>query len=137
MWEPWFAWMAQRRSCSLKEPAAWPFAAMGEEKPLPTTNPADIPPPAGAVGAGETGAAVSALREAATRLQAARANVEDAVHNLAGTRAARAAELLERLVDALHFTERLAFVCEADSRYDAATAGAAGASCERFGGEPG
>jgi hypothetical protein len=109
---------------------------MGEEKLLPTSNP-DIPPPADAVWAGETGAAASELREAATRLQAARANVEDAVHHLAGTRAARAAELLERLVDALHFTQRLAFVCEADSRYDAATADAAGASCERFWGPAG
>jgi hypothetical protein len=93
---------------------------MGEEKLSPTTNP-DIRRPTGAVCAGETGAAASALRGAATRLQAAGANVEDAVHHVAGTRTARAAELLERLVDALHFTQRSAFVCEDDRRYDAAT----------------
>ena len=104
---------------------------------MPITNPADTPPPAGALWAGEPGVAASALREAATRLQAARANVEDAVHNLAGTRAATAADLLERLVDALHFAQRLAFVCEADSRYDAAMSGAAEPSSERFGGGAG
>jgi hypothetical protein len=114
---------------------------MDEETLVPITNPADIPPPAGGVWAGEPGVAASALREAATRLQAARANVEDAVHNLAGTRAATAADLLERLIDVLHFAQRLAFVCEADSRYDAATSGAEDPSAEdpsneRFGGGP-
>jgi hypothetical protein len=89
---------------------------------LATTNPAEIPSPVGAVWAGQTRAAVSALREAATKLELARANVEDAAHNLGGIRAAKAAELIERLGEALHFAQRLAFVCEADGRYEEATA---------------
>lgn len=103
---------------------------------MPTTNPADIPP-TGVVRAGEAGAAASALREAVDRLQAAQADVEDAVHNLAGARAIRAAELLGRLVEALHLAQRLAFICEADNRYDAATASATGAGCEGLGGAQG
>jgi hypothetical protein len=63
--------------------------------------------------------ALAALRGCQAQLRAAHFDAHDAASHLTGARAARAAELAEKLADALAQAERLRFIVEADARYEA------------------
>lgn len=61
--------------------------------------------------------ALHALQSCNTCIRFARIDAQTATKHLDGARAKRAAELTEKLADALAFIGRLAFVVEADLRY--------------------
>ena len=61
-------------------------------------------------------ATISILRECRTALTAARESALFAQSGLAGVRKARAAELAEKIADAIAFVDRLCFVIQCDLR---------------------
>lgn len=65
-----------------------------------------------------TPATLSMLQSCRDHLSEAHADALCAADRLTGARAARAIELAEKIADCLCFTERLIFVCTADSRYE-------------------
>ena len=65
-----------------------------------------------------TTVALEVLHVCRQNLRAARADALAAAPKLYGTRATRAAELAEKLADCQDYVERLAFVVEADIRYE-------------------
>ncbi|TAM72952.1 MAG: hypothetical protein EPN51_01145 [Mycobacterium sp.] len=61
-------------------------------------------------------ATISVLRECRTALTTARESALSAQTDLAGVRTARAAELAEKIADAMAFVDRLCFVVQCDQR---------------------
>ncbi|MBS4730072.1 hypothetical protein MSM1_17590 [Mycobacterium sp. SM1] len=66
------------------------------------------------------GQALECLHACRDALAEARLHALGAQAYLGGARATRAAELAERIADAITYAERLKFVVEGDARYDAA-----------------
>jgi hypothetical protein len=62
----------------------------------------------------------SCIDDLVSALMAARAAREDLEDTHSYARITRADQLVEKIADMIAFTERLAFVCEADARYDEA-----------------
>jgi hypothetical protein len=61
-------------------------------------------------------ATISLLRECRAALSTARESALSAQTDLAGVRKARAAELAEKIADAIAFVDRLCFVVQSDLR---------------------
>ncbi|OBF09577.1 hypothetical protein [Mycobacterium sp. 852002-10029_SCH5224772] len=61
-------------------------------------------------------ATISVLRECRSALTTARESALSAQTGLAGVRKARAAELAEKIADAIAFADRLFFVVQSDQR---------------------